>query len=143
MRRRSCTSAANTAGSDVIDAVIFDLDGVLIQTEEIWDEIRERFVRERGGRYDADAQRAMMGMSSLEWSRFIHDELGVADDPTAISAEVVRRMEARRSASTMSSRPWYCACRRAETPSPSRSPAAAGAGCGSLRDCSPRSTRTR
>jgi HAD superfamily hydrolase (TIGR01509 family) len=79
----------------VIEAVIFDLDGVLLQTEELWDEVRERFVRERGGRYDAAAQRAMMGMSSLEWSRFIHEELGVPDSPEAISAEVARLLEAR------------------------------------------------
>ena len=79
----------------MIEAVIFDLDGVLIETEEIWDEVREAFVRERGGRYDAGAQRAMMGMSSLEWSRYIHDELGVADPASKISAEVVRRMEGR------------------------------------------------
>ena len=79
----------------MIAAVVFDLDGVLIETEQIWDEVRERFVRERGGRYDDDAQRAMMGMSSLEWSRYIHEELGVADPPDAISDEVVRRMAAR------------------------------------------------
>jgi HAD superfamily hydrolase (TIGR01509 family) len=79
----------------VISAVVFDMDGVLVQTEEIWDEIRERFVLERGGRYDAGAQRAMMGMSSPEWSSFIHDELGVPDSPADISAEVVRRMDAR------------------------------------------------
>ncbi len=79
----------------MIDAVVFDLDGVLVQTEEIWDDVRERLVRERGGRYNAAAQRAMMGMSSLEWSRYIHEELGVADAPEEISAEVVRRMDAR------------------------------------------------
>jgi HAD superfamily hydrolase (TIGR01509 family) len=79
----------------VIEAVVFDLDGVVIQTEEVWDEVREAYVRERGGSYDADAQRAMMGMSSLEWSRFIHDELGVPEAPEEISAEIVRRMEAR------------------------------------------------
>ncbi|MEX0674453.1 MAG: HAD family phosphatase, partial [Gaiellaceae bacterium] len=73
----------------------FDLDGVLVQTEELWDEVRERFARERGGRYDAEAQRAMMGMSSLEWSRFMNEELGVPEPPERISAEVVRRMEAR------------------------------------------------
>jgi HAD superfamily hydrolase (TIGR01509 family) len=79
----------------VIEAVIFDLDGVLLQTEELWDEVRERFVRERGGRYDAAAQRAMMGMSSVEWSRFIHEELGVDKPPDEISAEVARLLEER------------------------------------------------
>jgi HAD superfamily hydrolase (TIGR01509 family) len=79
----------------MIEAVVFDLDGVLIATEEIWDEVREAFARERGARYDAEAQRAMMGMSSVEWSRYMHSELGVPDFPAEISAEVVRRMEAR------------------------------------------------
>jgi HAD superfamily hydrolase (TIGR01509 family) len=79
----------------VIDGVVFDLDGVLVQTEEIWDEVRDAFIRERGGRYDAGAQRAMMGMSSTEWSRYIHDELGVAETAEEISTAVVRRMAAR------------------------------------------------
>jgi len=79
----------------VIEAVVFDLDGVLIQTEELWDEVRERYVRERGGRYDAAAQRAMMGMSSLEWSRFIHDDLGVDEAPESISREVAGLLEER------------------------------------------------
>jgi HAD superfamily hydrolase (TIGR01509 family) len=76
----------------VISAVVFDLDGVLIQSEEVWDSVRERFTRERGGRYDAEIQRAMMGMSSTEWSRYLHDTAGVPDEPEEINAEVVRRM---------------------------------------------------
>lgn len=76
----------------MIEAVVFDLDGLLLDTEELWDEVRERYVRERGGRYDERAQRAMMGMSSLEWSRYMHDELGVPDSAEEIDAEVVRRM---------------------------------------------------
>jgi len=76
----------------VIEAVVFDLDGVLIQSEEIWDAVREAYVRERGGRYDDEVQRAMMGMSSTEWSRYLHDTAGVLDDPDAINTEVVRRM---------------------------------------------------
>jgi HAD superfamily hydrolase (TIGR01509 family) len=76
----------------VIDAVVFDMDGVLIQSEEVWDEIREQYVAERGGRYDTEVQRAMMGMSSTEWSRYLHETAGVPDDPQAINDEVVRRM---------------------------------------------------
>jgi len=75
-----------------IVAVVFDMDGVLIQSEEVWDEVRERFVRERGGRYDAEVQRAMMGMSSTEWSAYLHETAGVPDAPEEINAEVVRRM---------------------------------------------------
>ncbi len=79
----------------MIEAVVFDLDGVLLQTEELWDEVRETLAREHGARYDEAAQRAMMGMSSLEWSRYMHEELGVPEAPEAISALVVRELEAR------------------------------------------------
>lgn len=76
----------------MIRAVVFDLDGVLIQSEEVWDEVRERYVRERGGRYDAEIQRALMGMSSTEWSRYLHEAAGVPDAPEEINAAVVHRM---------------------------------------------------
>ena len=76
----------------MIQAVVFDLDGVLLQSEEVWDAVRERYVRERGGRYDEEVQRAMMGMSAPEWSRFLHEEAGVPDDLEEINSEVVRRM---------------------------------------------------
>jgi HAD superfamily hydrolase (TIGR01509 family) len=79
----------------VTDAVVFDLDGVMLQTEEVWDEVRGRYVVERGGRYDEEAQRAMMGMSAPEWSRYLHDELGVPGSPEQISADIVRMMEER------------------------------------------------
>jgi HAD superfamily hydrolase (TIGR01509 family) len=76
----------------MIEAVVFDLDGVLIQSEEVWDEVREHYTRELGGRYDAEIQRAMMGMSSTEWSRYLHETAGIPDSPEEINAEVVRRM---------------------------------------------------
>jgi HAD superfamily hydrolase (TIGR01509 family) len=75
-----------------IEAVVFDLDGVILESEEIWDDVRESYIRERGGRYDAEAQRAMMGMSSTEWSRFIHEELGVEATPAEINVDVVELM---------------------------------------------------
>ena len=77
----------------MIEAVVFDLDGVLLDTEEIWDEARRQIADERGGRWREDAQRAMMGMSSPEWSRYMHEEVGVPDPPEQITAEVVRRLE--------------------------------------------------
>jgi HAD superfamily hydrolase (TIGR01509 family) len=76
----------------VIEAVVFDLDGVLIQSEEVWDEVRGGYVRERGGRWDAEVPRAVMGMSSVEWSRFLHDVAGVPDDPATVNDEIVARM---------------------------------------------------
>jgi HAD superfamily hydrolase (TIGR01509 family) len=79
----------------VTDAVVFDLDGVLVDSEHVWDEIREQLARERGGRWHEGAQRAMMGMSSPEWSSYMHDEIGLADPPEEINAEVVRRLEGR------------------------------------------------
>ena len=78
--------------SPVIAAVVFDLDGVLLQSEEVWDAVRERYVRERGGRYDGEVQRAMMGMSAPEWSAYLHEDAGVPDEPDAINRDVVERM---------------------------------------------------
>jgi HAD superfamily hydrolase (TIGR01509 family) len=75
-----------------IEAVVFDLDGVLLQSEEVWDAVRESYTREHGGRYSPDIQRAMMGMNSKEWSRYLHDVAGVPDQPAAINDEVVGRV---------------------------------------------------
>ena len=77
-----------------IDAVVFDMDGVLVDTEHLWDEVREELTDEWGGRYTPEAQRAMMGMSSLEWSRYLHEVVGLREPPDVINAEVVRRMVA-------------------------------------------------
>jgi HAD superfamily hydrolase (TIGR01509 family) len=75
------------------DAVIFDLDGVLMDSEQRWNEAKEALVREAGGRWREEAPTVMMGMSSLEWSAYLRDELGVPMDAGAISSDVVRRMK--------------------------------------------------
>ncbi|HZM18765.1 MAG TPA: HAD family phosphatase [Gaiellaceae bacterium] len=77
------------------DAVVFDLDGLLLDTEQLWDEVREGLVRERGGRWHDRAQADMMGMSSKEWSRYLHEELGLAEPPEELNRIVVERMEDR------------------------------------------------
>jgi HAD superfamily hydrolase (TIGR01509 family) len=79
----------------VIEAVVFDLDGLLLDSEQVWDEVRERLTRERGGRWHGQAQADMMGMSSTEWTRYMYEELGVPDSPDEINRLVVERMAER------------------------------------------------
>ena len=71
-----------------VEAVIFDLDGLLIDSEEVWDEARRRYVAAHGGRWVEGASTEMLGMSSPEWSRYVRDRLGVTRAPEAISADV-------------------------------------------------------
>ena len=78
----------------MIEAVVFDLDGVLLDSEQVWDEARERLAEERGGRWHARAQRDMMGMSSTEWSRYMHETIGLPEPPEEINREVVERLTA-------------------------------------------------
>jgi HAD superfamily hydrolase (TIGR01509 family) len=79
----------------VIDAVVLDMDGLLLDTEQLWDAVREELARERGGRWSERAQSDMMGMSSPEWSRYMHDVVGLEEPPEEIADEVVRRMAER------------------------------------------------
>ena len=79
----------------MIEGVIFDLDGLLLDSEQVWDEAREELAKERGGRWSDHAQRDMMGMSSPEWSAYMHDVIGLPEPPEEINVEVVRRLEER------------------------------------------------
>jgi HAD superfamily hydrolase (TIGR01509 family) len=79
----------------MIDAVVFDLDGVIVDSEQVWDEVREAYVHETGGTYSDESARDMMGMSSPEWSRYMADELRVPATPEEINAAIVERMLAR------------------------------------------------
>jgi HAD superfamily hydrolase (TIGR01509 family) len=76
----------------LIAAVVFDLDGVIVDSEQVWDDVRERYVHEVGGTYIASATRDMMGMSSVEWSRYMAEALGVPGTPEEINAAIVQRM---------------------------------------------------
>ena len=61
----------------VIEAVVFDLDGVLIDSEPVWEQVRRQVVADYGGHWDDDTQDRLMGMSTGEWSRYLSSELGV------------------------------------------------------------------
>jgi HAD superfamily hydrolase (TIGR01509 family) len=73
-------------------AVVFDMDGVLVDSEHVWDEVRENLAHERGGTWHPGAQRDKMGMSSPEWSRYMHDRIGLRESPEEINRIVVERM---------------------------------------------------
>jgi HAD superfamily hydrolase (TIGR01509 family) len=79
----------------MIEAVVFDLDGVLIDSEPVWEQVRRQVVAEHGGHWAADAQRRLMGMSTGEWARYLSEDLGVGLPPDRIAALVIERMAAR------------------------------------------------
>ncbi|MDQ6817577.1 MAG: HAD family phosphatase [Actinomycetota bacterium] len=72
---------------------MFDLDGVLVDSEQLWNQAKEALVREAGGHWREDAPETMIGMSSPEWSAYLRDQLGVQRDVREIDRDVVRRME--------------------------------------------------
>ena len=76
----------------MIDAVVFDLDGVIVDSEQVWDEVRQNYTRAVGGTFIEEATRAMMGMSSPEWSRYMAESLGVPGTPEEINADIVALM---------------------------------------------------
>jgi len=83
---------ASRAQQGRIAAVIFDLDGVLLDSESAWVRVKKEYTEESGGHWEERAQWDMLGMSSIEWSRYMHDELGVPVEPERISAEVADRL---------------------------------------------------
>jgi beta-phosphoglucomutase-like phosphatase (HAD superfamily) len=77
------------------EAVVFDCDGVLIDSEPVWEEVRRGVVAEFGGHWEPDTQDRLMGMSTGEWSRYLSSELGVNLTPEDVGSVVVDRMAAR------------------------------------------------
>lgn len=72
--------------------VIFDLDGVLVDSEQLWDQIRREVVAENSGTWGPGATEAMMGMSTPEWSAYLVEQLGARTTPDDIAHQVIERM---------------------------------------------------
>jgi HAD superfamily hydrolase (TIGR01509 family) len=79
----------------MIEAVVFDLDGVLIDSEPVWEQVRRQVVAEHGGHWADDAQQRIMGMSTGEWARYLSEDLGLGLAPEAVATLVIERMAAR------------------------------------------------
>lgn len=77
------------------DAVIFDLDGVIVDSEPVWEQVRRRYVAEHGGQWQPDSQRRLMGMSTGEWAQYLSAELGVARTPDQVARDVIDEMSRR------------------------------------------------
>jgi len=79
----------------MIEAVVFDLDGVLVDSEPVWEQVRRQVVAEHGGHWAPGAQQRLMGMSTGKWARYLGEDLGVGLPPETIAAEVIDQMKAR------------------------------------------------
>ncbi len=79
---------------DVVRAVVFDLDGVLVDSEQLWDVVRRGVAAEAGRPWPTEATRAMQGMSTAEWSAYLTDTVGIPAEPDEVAATVIDRMTA-------------------------------------------------
>jgi HAD superfamily hydrolase (TIGR01509 family) len=78
----------------VVRAVVFDLDGVLVDSEQLWDVVRRGVAAEAGRPWPSEATRAMQGMSTAEWSAYLTEAVGVPAEPEEVAATVLERMAA-------------------------------------------------
>lgn len=77
----------------MIEAVIFDLDGVIVESEQVWDRVRHSFVVAHGGVWRDDSSRHMMGLSTRAWTRYLTADLGVSLPDEEVAKQVIEEMK--------------------------------------------------
>jgi HAD superfamily hydrolase (TIGR01509 family) len=77
------------------EAIVFDLDGVLLESEQVWSAAKHAVTLEHGGTWTGAAETEMLGMNSAEWSAYMHDQLALELEPARISAAVAESVALR------------------------------------------------
>ncbi|KAF3962486.1 hypothetical protein ACB098_01G347900 [Castanea mollissima] len=74
---------ANSSGKGPITHVIFDMDGLLLDTEKYYTEVQEIILARYNKPFDWSLKAKMMGMKAIEAARVFVEETGISDSLTA------------------------------------------------------------
>lgn len=73
-------------------AVIFDLDGVIVDSEIWWDDVRRAFAAAHGRPWSVEDRHAVMGANSRQWSETIRTRLRLEIDRETVETAIVDAM---------------------------------------------------
>lgn len=79
-------------GAEAFRAVVFDMDGVLVASEHLWERMWTRFAAARGKEWTADQTHRVQGMSAPEWAAFLAEFSDAGDDPQEAERAVLDDM---------------------------------------------------
>jgi HAD superfamily hydrolase (TIGR01509 family) len=77
-----------------IEAIIFDIDGLLVDSEPTWDQARVRLAEKVGKTWNQQDHLKVMGVSSFEWSQYMIERLGLSMTNQEVQTEIIQQMVA-------------------------------------------------